>query len=323
MQYPFLVEEIQAARSLKTDALLQERPAAQGITIDGETSMDLDDAFWVVPQGDGAIAYLYVADPTAAIAQDSVLDTMVRRRITSRYFPWGVEPMLPTDLSHGSLSLLPGQARPALELAIALDSKAAVQSVGWRFVRFSNLRQLSYAKADRVLDRPEDPLFTQLSYGQIWAKKLAVRRRDQGAIGAMVVGGVYYDEEGRASTQPLRSQMLIAELAILANVTVANLLRESGYPAMYRNHGARRWAGSTAELVAKLTTGDPDEAEALRNELSHDLGKAQYAATAEGHFALAESAYCHSTSPLRRLTDFINHRVLHAIAQKQPPPYSA
>lgn len=319
---PFSVEEVQAARSLDVTERLAGRPAAQGITIDGETSLDLDDAFWVVPQGNGAIAYLYVADPTVAIPKNSVLDRMVRKRVTSRYFPWGVEPMLPTVLSHGSLSLLPGPPKPALELAIALDENAAVHSVGWRFVQFTNLRKLSYGGADKILEQPEDPLFTQLSYAQIWAKKLSARRRKQGAIGAMVVGGVYYDEEGRASTQPLRSQMLIAELAILANITLANLLRESGYPALFRNHGARQWEGTTAELIQTLTTGNPGEAIALRNRLSHNLDKAQYGSAAEGHFALAELAYCHGTSPLRRLADFVNHRVLQAIAQKQPPPYT-
>ncbi|MGD1936690.1 MAG: RNB domain-containing ribonuclease [Cyanophyceae cyanobacterium] len=318
----FSVEEILAARSLDTTALLSQRPAARGITVDGETSMDLDDAFWVVPQDNGAVVYVYVADPTAAIAQDSVLDQMVRSRVTSRYFPWGVEPMLPPELSHGSLSLLPGQECPALELAIALDSSAAVGEVRWRFVRFLNVRRLSYGEADQVLNRPNDELFAQLSYGQIWAKKLSARRQAQGAIGAMVVGGVYYDEEGRATPQPLRSQMLIAELAILANVTVANILRDSGYPALFRNHGARQWDGSTASLVETLLGGTSEEAEALRNELSHDLNKAQYGATADGHFALAESAYCHSTSPLRRLADFVNHRVLHTIARNQPPPYT-
>ncbi|MGD1849772.1 MAG: RNB domain-containing ribonuclease [Cyanophyceae cyanobacterium] len=138
----------------------------------------------------------------------------------------------------------------------------------------------------------------------------------------MVVGGVYYDEDGRAGTKPLRSQMLIAELAILANVTVADILRQSGYPALFRNHGARQCEGSTAALVETLIASKPDEAALLRNELSHNLDKAQYAATADGHFALAESAYCHSTSPLRRLADFINHRVLHHLAQNQPPPYT-
>ena len=323
----FSVEEIQAARSLDLTPLLADRPAAQGITIDSETSMDLDDAFWVVPQGDGAIAYVYVADPTAGIPQDSVLDRMVRGRVTSRYFPWGVDPMLPTALSHGSLSLLPGEVRPALELAIALDSEAAVHSVGWRFVQFTNMRRLSYRGADKLLNKPEDPLFAQLSYAQIWAKKLSAKRRKQGAIGSIMVGGIYYDEEGRASTQPLRAQMLIAELAILANVTVATLLRESGYPALFRNHQPRHHTDEATKLFQAMRAGElkanqfklDDE---LRRQLACNLGKARYSPTLEGHFALAEPAYCHSTSPLRRLADFVNHRVLHAIAQNQPPPYS-
>ncbi|MEM1427454.1 MAG: RNB domain-containing ribonuclease, partial [Cyanobacteria bacterium P01_H01_bin.130] len=105
------------------------------------------------------------------------------------------------------------------------------------------------------------------------------------------------------------------------------LLRESGYPALFRNHQPRYQDDEATKLFQAMRSGKlkskafkiDDE---LRRQLACNLGKARYSPKLEGHFALAESAYCHSTSPLRRLADFVNHRVLHAIAQQQPPPYS-
>ena len=45
-----------------------------------------------------------------------------------------------------------------------------------------------------------------------------------------------------------------------------------------------------------------------------------YEPTCQGHFALANPHYLHFTSPLRRLADFIVHRIVKAeLAGKQSP----
>lgn len=357
---------IAAAEALNTDALLERRPPRWGLTIDGPNSEDLDDALRIEVADDaiapgatvGATVYVYIADPTAAIAPDSVLDQAAIERIATLYLPRRVEPMLPELLTGDRLSLREGQMRPALELRLDLDATGLLQDYHWQFVRFCSIRKLSYDQADAILDQPDDPHHLQLSYLQTWAKKLARHRQTLGALGASTIGDTYFDEDGRPVLgTPLRSQVLVAEYAVLANTIMAQILRSSGYPALYRNQGTRAiapdptgdsptpaqpldwlndldpaiavdwgdgdWSDRGPQaLLAALADMPADQRTALRRKLACQFDRARYGTEPIGHLALAAPAYCHSTSPLRRLADFINHRVLHAIADGSDPPYS-
>ena len=43
------------------------------------------------------------------------------------------------------------------------------------------------------------------------------------------------------------------------------------------------------------------------------MAKAEYSDINRGHFGLAIENYCHFTSPIRRLSDLITHRILHRV----------
>ena len=71
-------------------------------------------------------------------------------------------------------------------------------------------------------------------------------------------------------------------------------------------------------MQALLTTGSMD---LIRQKLQNWLNKAEYNPTLVGHFALNLTAYCHFTSPIRRLADLLNHRIIKALLHQQPHPY--
>ncbi len=68
-----------------------------------------------------------------------------------------------------------------------------------------------------------------------------------------------------------------------------------------------------------LSLGTP---EAIRQRLASWLNRATYDPTLVGHFALNLPAYTHFTSPIRRLADLINHRIVKARLRGQETPYS-
>jgi ribonuclease R len=68
-----------------------------------------------------------------------------------------------------------------------------------------------------------------------------------------------------------------------------------------------------------LTLGSPA---AIRQRLASWLNRAAYGPTLIGHFALNLPAYCHFTSPIRRLSDLINHRIVETRLRGQDLPYS-
>lgn len=124
---------------------------------------------------------------------------------------------------------------------------------------------------------------------------------------------------------------------LMANRGVAELLHERGIPCVYRIHEAPP-ADKYGELCTYLRAlslplpwrvGDPPSAAGLSRLLCvaaerglltpvsfrvlRTMAKARYEATASPHFGLSLSLYCHFTSPIRRLSDLVTHRIIKAV----------
>jgi ribonuclease R len=147
-------------------------------------------------------------------------------------------------------------------------------------------------------------------------------RLNTGAIGGTLTAqGDWLTEEGSLiQGQRHNSHLLIQEFMILANRAVAQWLAERDIPALYRNHTARAIAPDRETMYqTMLSLGS---AQAIRQRLSSWLNRAEYGPTLIGHFALNLPAYCHFTSPIRRLADLINHRIVKAQLNQQDSPYT-
>jgi ribonuclease R len=72
LRYP--PQAIALSKSLTLQDYLWQRPQVQGFTIDGPTSLDLDDAIWIEPTETGAILSVHIADVTELVTPGSVLD---------------------------------------------------------------------------------------------------------------------------------------------------------------------------------------------------------------------------------------------------------
>ncbi|MGB7414262.1 MAG: RNB domain-containing ribonuclease [Thermosynechococcaceae cyanobacterium] len=90
------------------------RPEVRGITIDGPTSLDLDDAIWCEETDTGAIIQVHISDVAESIPFGSPLDQGAIATTQTRYHREGNDPMLPRILSENVLSLQEGQPRATL-----------------------------------------------------------------------------------------------------------------------------------------------------------------------------------------------------------------
>jgi ribonuclease R len=132
------------------------------------------------------------------------------------------------------------------------------------------------------------------------------------------------------------SHQLIEEFMLAANEAVARLTRTHKLPSLYRVHddpdpdrlielrGLLATFGITvgdlshrAELVKLLVTlSKHPQGYTLRTQLLRSLRKAAYRHTPDGHFGLHKKDYTHFTSPIRRYSDLVVHRVLeHYLAK--------
>ena len=67
--------------------------------------------------------------------------------------------------------------------------------------------------------------------------------------------------------------------------------------------------------VVSKTTGTPEEA-VVQMMMLRSLKQARYSEDALGHFGLAAEYYTHFTSPIRRYSDLMVHRMIHAYQEK-------
>ncbi|MEN8443688.1 MAG: RNB domain-containing ribonuclease, partial [Cyanobacteria bacterium J06555_13] len=302
---------------------LWQRPQVQGLTIDGPTSRDPDDAIHLEITPTGGIASIHIADVSELVTLGSTLDKVALARTRTRYLSRGNIPMLPPALSEDKLSLLEGQPRPTLTIRVTLNHQAEIQKTDISESWIVSAKRFSYEQVDRVCQQPAHPFYEQLQLYQSWSDRLNQERRNQGAIGGQFnASGFWVDENGAVivpERKIFRAQMIIQEFMILANRAVAHWFAERDVLALYRNHTAKTIAPDREQMMqALLTTGNM---ELIRQKLQNWLNKAEYSPTLVGHFALNLTAYCHFTSPIRRLADLLNHRIIKALLHEQPHPY--
>jgi len=144
---------------------------------------------------------------------------------------------------------------------------------------------------------------------------------------------IYVDAQGYADRLEKvvhdESHQLIEEFMLAANEGVARALREANLPCVYRVHDEpdEEKLQELREYLAtfQITTGDltvraelvkllaklreHPQGYILRTQVLRSLKKAAYRGTPDGHFGLNKRDYTHFTSPIRRYSDLIVHRV--------------
>jgi ribonuclease R len=312
---------------------LDERPVVQGITIDGPTSLDLDDAFWLeqMPKG-GYQLQVSIADVGSWVTplQTPALDRAAFRKAFTRYAGERYQPMLPKLLSEDQLSLLEGCLRPAITITLSLDAQLRPGASHIAQTALRSSKRWSYEGVERELDHPQTALAPMLQLAYELAQGLLHRRRLRGALAASHVPGGWVTTEDGLLRKPgtgegYKAQLITSELMILANQAFAHFFASKGILALYRNQKATAIAPERFTLLQLLDTAvqHPTQVspERIRATFQLAMERARYAPTVEGHFGLNLPAYVHMTSPIRRYPDLVNQRILLAALHDEGPPY--
>ena len=190
----------------------------------------------------------------------------------------------------------------------------------------------------RALDTLDPAELTQLktSIRGLWsiASKLRAKRFEKGSLDLdMNELKIYVDKEGYADRLEKQendiSHQLIEEFMLVANEQVARLCKRERIAALYRVHDKPE-EEKLAELRQVMQTygvpcnqlskpsemarllkrlKDHPQSYALKLNVLKSLKQAQYRSTPDGHYGLAKTDYTHFTSPIRRYSDLIVHRI--------------
>lgn len=314
------------------------------ITIDPADAKDHDDAVSLKRNDQGNwVLGVHIADVSRYVAEGTKIDKTARERGFSVYLQHHHLPMLPPRLPGELCSLKRGKDRLALSVLITYskDGKVIKKEITPSKVRIRKL--LSYIDAQAILDgknksNPE----TLSNLRSMWtlAEKLNKKRLQEGGVDFDLPEVGFRWDGGpvprKIFRQPrLQTHRLIEEFMLAANRAVAETWTEkfgAGAPFIFRVHEPpsaekrQRLSDYLADAgfdwpPEKLTdarqiTNMLEEAyrrfpiEVTSNIARKTLMLARYDIRPKGHFGLGFKHYLHFTSPIRRYSDLMVHRLL-------------
>ncbi len=184
----------------------------------------------------------------------------------------------------------------------------------------------------------------QTAIRTLWgfASKIRAARMADGSLDlTMTEVKIYVDAEGYADRiEPVlsdESHELIEEYMLMANEAVARAYDEASLPYISRVHDApdEEKLNDYRDYLANfgIVTGDlahrGEIVKTLRRIKDHPQGyalkvaflrsmkQACYRATADGHYGLNKQFYAHFTSPIRRYSDLVGHRIFETLLQRR------
>ncbi|MBX2850739.1 MAG: VacB/RNase II family 3'-5' exoribonuclease [Phycisphaeraceae bacterium] len=299
---------------------------------------------------------VHIADVAHFVELGGALDQEAYNRGNSTYLPRKVIPMLPEVLSNGVCSLQEGVDRFAKSVFIRYDAEGHVLGQRFAKTVIRSAKRLTYLEAQALIDddlrearkhckseaKYPRELIKALKLMNELSRTIRSRRFKQGMItlGLPEVELVFDDAGHVVDAQPeddAYTHTLIEMFMVEANEAAARLFNDLKIPMIRRvhadpdAHGLKdlrtfaRVAGfnipakpSRKELQWLLDkVRDTPAQHAVHMAVLKTLSRAEYAPTPIGHFALASEHYTHFTSPIRRYPDFVVHRSLNAVLDKQ------
>ncbi len=132
----------------------------KGITIDPPGSKDLDDGFSLANEGTNYVLEVFVSDVSSEVNpnRNRKAYDMAKKRVATRYFAKGNEPMLPREISEGRWSLLPYKTVNALACTIKINVRTLeITDFKVDFGSFKSYKKFSYDKVEDIVRKNKIP----------------------------------------------------------------------------------------------------------------------------------------------------------------------
>ena len=313
------------------------------ITIDGSDAKDLDDAVYVEKTDTGYRLFVSIADVSYYVKSGSELDREALKRGNSIYLVDRVIPMLPRKLSNNLCSLNPDEDKLTFTVEIEFDSNGKVVKNDFYKSVIKSKYRMTYSGVNKILEGDEklikeySGIYEMLKNMLFLSKSLRHIKKRRGSIDFELPEiKVILDENKLVKDIELRSrgeaERIIEDFMVAANEVVAEKLFWEEIPAIYRVHEDPDKAKIAAlnetlvkfgyhlknleemhpgkfQTIIDRTTGLP-EGYLIHKLILRAMQRARYANKNLGHFGLASKYYLHFTSPIRRYSDLVVHRML-------------
>lgn len=273
------------------------------ITIDGQNTLDYDDALSIERMGDGYRLGVHIADVGYYVKKGDRIDAEALNRGSSIYMPDRKIPMLPPEFAEGICSLRAEELRPAISVMINLTPKGDITGSEIFPSLIAVRRQLTYYDVSQIAEENEDIALLH-AIGKAFRKK----RMEDGAVQITLPEiNIWFDESNELVVSKINREspgrLLVSELMIMANWLMARFLAENGVPAIFRSQPDPR-----SRLYRE------DGGSLFQNWMQRKfLSRFILSAEPDRHSGLGLDAYVTATSPIRKYFDLMTQRQISSV----------
>jgi ribonuclease R len=298
-------------------------------TIDPASAKDHDDAIYFDEKN--STLYVAIADVSAFVKENSELDLDAKKKGFSIYFPHKVMPMLPFELSTDLCSLVPNKKRFAYVFKIKLNLKSTrVEGSELFEAVIESKNKFSYEQIDQLLEQ-NDANNEFVKFYNV-TKQFRSKRLKNGYDFRSDEVRLILDSDELLEKVKVEystpSHSLVEECMLLANQEAAKKLKSRGIFRVHDEPSANKikklvdevnLLGLKAQLKNDVHSTIVSIQQKAKNVgLEHEVDEliiqaqqqAHYGSQKKPHFGLGFTDYSHFTSPIRRYSDLVLHRIL-------------
>ncbi len=316
-------------------------------TIDPENAKDFDDALSIESHDKYYKLGVHIADVSQFISPESKMDKEAIKRGNSYYFSEKSFPMFPENIANNICSLKPKVARLTLSIFLKLDKKFNLISYEYKKSVIKSDRRYRYSEVDDILKGKRESIFkTELLNLKMITENWRRKRFLKGGIDLDIPKinyrvnrkGVPYKFKKEINTT---SHQIVEECMLMANEITAKKMNSKLINSIFRNHKA-----PSLQQISKLSRmidilgikknfnnesfsphninifihsiKNSNKSSIAKSIILRSLNRAEYSSKNEGHFGLGFENYTHFTSPIRRYSDLIIHRILKGQLFNEP-----
>ena len=313
------------------------------VTIDPKDAKDHDDAIFISKDKEenenGFIILVSIADVSFYVKENSIIDKEAFKRGNSTYFPSEVIPMLPKKLSDDLCSLKKNRLRPCLTLKMRINEEGIITKheifrsiikVKYSF----NYEELNEIINEKKIRNRYKKIITDIYQAYKALLKQRIKRNPLNLVSEDIE--IELDDKKKVKKigikKSLETHKIVEEIMITANNCVASKLSEINKNIIYRIHekpdtekirNFKKLLKSLRINPVNINSEEPIYFNQINEnqknfeikKIIHDftlksMKQARYSQINKGHFGLNLKEYVHFTSPIRRYSDLIIHRIL-------------
>lgn len=313
------------------------------ITIDSESTTDIDDAVYVEYKDNQWKLYVAIADVTEFVIEGSKLDIEAKERTSSIYYLGKNIPMIPQKLSSELCSLMEGKDRLAMVCEIDFNENGDMVKYNFYEALVNSKAKMNYNEVEDYINGDDSFVakygeLSKVIFNLYHLHNLLKKNREINSVlqeygdDFKIILDSHKKIKDIQKLEIRTSQKMIEECMVITNIAAAMFLTKNYDEGIYRVHDGIK-DNKVGEVKAILNKAYPEfdvsllfsleGFKKLMDMLSKDenglrikkiilnnMKKSQFNKKQLGHFCMGFEEYTYFTSPIRRYVDVIVHRLI-------------